>query len=174
MENKTPKEKILILGIGNPLFQDDGVGPYIIKELRSYPLPKNIYLQDGGTGGFGLVHYFQEYDNIIVIDAVDMNTDAGTIRKIKPEQIKGKTKMQWSLHQTSFSQIIELAEKLGKSPNITIFGVQPRNSREFGELSPEVKISISALIIRILEELRWQEFIDNDQCKKLCKKVFNH
>ncbi|MEK7627524.1 MAG: hydrogenase maturation protease [Patescibacteria group bacterium] len=147
-------KKTLILGIGNPLFSDEGIGPYAVEELKKYALPVNVDVIDGGTGGFGLIRYFQQYDNIIVIDAVDMNTAPGTIRKLKLSDVEGKTHTCHSLHQTSFTEIVQLANTLGNFPEITIFGVQPENTKNLGGLTPEIKKSMPALIAWLMEEIK--------------------
>lgn len=147
-------KKILILGIGNPLFSDEGIGPYITEELKKYALPINIDIIDGGTGGFGLIQYFQQYDNIIVIDAVDMDAAPGTIRKLKLSDVTGKTHTCHSLHQTSFTETVQLANTLGSYSQIVIFGVQPENTKDLGGLTPEVKKIVPILIAWLTEEIK--------------------
>ncbi|OWK27486.1 MAG: hypothetical protein US76_04255 [Parcubacteria group bacterium GW2011_GWA2_38_13b] len=147
-------KKILILGIGNPLFSDEGIGPYIVEELKKYSLPTNVNVINGGTGGFELIHCLQKHDNIIVIDAVDMNMTPGTIKKLKLSDVSGKTHTCHSLHQTSFTEIVELANALGSYPKIVIFGVQPKNTKDLGELTPEVKNMVPTLLVWLIKEIK--------------------
>lgn len=83
LENK--ESKILILGIGNILLGDEGVGVHAIKYLESKKLPESIDLLDGGTGGFHLLKYMEDYNPIILIDATLDNAPEGTIRLIEPK-----------------------------------------------------------------------------------------
>ena len=147
-------KKILILGIGNPLFGDEGIGPYIAEELKKYSLPINVNVINGGTGGFELIHYLQKYDYIMVIDAVDMDMAPGTIKKLELSDVSGKTHTCHSLHQTSFTEIVQLANTLGSYPKIIIFGVQPKNTKDLGELTPEIKNVAPTLIAWLTEEVK--------------------
>ena len=81
------EEKVLILGIGNLVLQDEGVGIHTIQALEKEKdeLPSHVDLLDGGTGGVGMMGVLQEYDRIIMIDATLDNSPSGTIKKIKPK-----------------------------------------------------------------------------------------
>ncbi|MDX1702229.1 MAG: hydrogenase maturation protease, partial [Melioribacteraceae bacterium] len=83
MENNS--KKILVLGIGNILMGDEGVGVQVIKELENETLPENIDIVDGGTGGFHLLSYFWDYPQIIMIDATMDGKPEGSISVIKPK-----------------------------------------------------------------------------------------
>ena len=78
-------KKILILGIGNVLMGDEGVGVHSIKALEKKSLPEEVDMLDGGTGGFHLMAYFQEYENVIRIDATMDKKPAGTVSVIEPK-----------------------------------------------------------------------------------------
>src|ERR1035437_500008 len=79
-----PQKEILILGIGNYLMGDEGIGVHVANRLQKENLPPGIDIVDGGTGGFHLLEYFETYQTIILIDATLDNNPNGTIRLIKP------------------------------------------------------------------------------------------
>ena len=78
-------KKILILGIGNVLLGDEGIGVHTVRALVNAVLPENVTILDGGTGGFHLMSYIQEYPKIIMIDATIDGKPPGTITLIKPK-----------------------------------------------------------------------------------------
>lgn len=83
MKNK--KDKILILGLGNILLNDEGIGVSVVNEMEKLDLPENVDLLDGGTGGFVLLSLFQEYQTMIIIDATLNNEKPGSIKVLKPK-----------------------------------------------------------------------------------------
>ncbi|MGL4780301.1 MAG: hydrogenase maturation protease, partial [Bacteroidales bacterium] len=78
-------EKLLILGLGNLVLKDEGVGIHAIQELEKEDLPEHVDLLDGGTGGISLIGTLQEYKRVIMIDATLDNNPSGTIKVIKPK-----------------------------------------------------------------------------------------
>jgi hydrogenase maturation protease len=146
--------KILILGIGNVLMGDEGVGVHAIKELEKETFPPNVTLLDGGTGGFHLLEYLQEYPKIIMIDATMDGKPAGTISLIEPKFATDFPK-SLSAHDIGLRDLIESTAVLGELPKmylitITIDSIQ---SMEL-ELSPEIKKQIPVVIGKVKEVLK--------------------
>ena len=151
--------KILILGIGNVLMGDEGVGVHAIKELEKESFPQNVALLDGGTGGFHLLEYLQEYPVIIMIDATMDGKPAGAISLIEPKFATDFPK-SLSAHDIGLRDLIESTTVLGELPKmylitVTIDSIQ---SMEM-ELSPEIEKQIPAVIGRVKEIL---ETINSD------------
>jgi hydrogenase maturation protease len=151
--------KILILGIGNVLMGDEGVGVHAIKQLEKESFPANVTLLDGGTGGFHLLEYLQEYPNVIMIDATMDNDPAGTIKVIEPKFATDFPKAL-SAHDIGLRDLIESTAVLGELPKmflitVTIDSIQ---SMEM-ELSPEIEKQIPAVIGKVKEIL---ETINSD------------
>ncbi len=145
--------KILILGIGNVLMGDEGVGVHSIKELEKETFPPNVTLLDGGTGGFHLLEYLQEYPRIIMIDATMDGKPAGTISLIKPKFATDFPK-SLSAHDIGLRDLIESTAVLGELPKmylitVTIDSIQSMQM----ELSPEIEKQIPAVIERVKEVL---------------------
>ncbi len=119
----------LILGLGNVLRGDDGVGAAIISSLQSQSLPDGVDLIDGGTAGLEIVLLLKEYRRVIVVDAAEMGLEAGEWRVFE-----GKTAvipsnpscLNGTLHSAGFAEALALAEALGTLPEeLIVFGVQP-------------------------------------------------
>ena len=141
--------KILILGIGNVLMGDEGVGVHAIKELEKETFPPNVTLLDGGTGGFHLLEYLQEYPRIIMIDATMDGKPAGTISLIEP---KFATDFPRSLsaHDIGLRDLIESTAVLGELPKmylitVTIDSIQSMQM----ELSPEIEKQIPSVVGKV-------------------------
>ena len=139
----TADPSILILGIGNLLWADEGFGVRAIEALNArYEFPDNVTLMDGGTQGIYLIQHVQAADTLIVFDAIDYGLPPGTLKLIRDEDVPkfmGAKKM--SLHQTGFQEVLSTAELLGSCPkNILLIGVQPEELEDYGgSLRPSVK-----------------------------------
>jgi len=145
------KKETLILGVGNPLRRDDGVGPEIIdllfKGVNTPYLPPSVTIMDGGTDGLGLIEYFKEYKKVILIDAILMGMPPGTVKVFKPDDalfhICGDS---LSTHGFGIPELIKFAKELNVLPNLTIIGIQAENI-EYGKgLSEPVKDNIDDII----------------------------
>ena len=79
------KDELLVLGIGNVLLGDEGVGVHVIQQLEKHEMPTHVTLLDGGTGGFHLLSYLQDYSRVILIDATLDGKEPGTISLIYPK-----------------------------------------------------------------------------------------
>jgi len=150
-------EKILILGIGNILWADEGFGVRVVQALeRAYQFPASVSLVDGGTQGLALIPHVQATDILVIIDAVDFNLAPGSLVQLHGEEVPaylGANKM--SLHQISFQEVLALSQLLGKSPKqIALFGVQPEVLEDYGgSLSPVVKGQMQPAMDQILAYL---------------------
>ena len=142
--------RILVLGIGNILWADEGFGVRAVEEFhRAYELPPEVTLLDGGTQGLYLVNYLQEVDRLIVFDAIDYGLEPGTLKIVLDEELPkfaGAKKM--SLHQTGFQEVLSAAELLGHALEKTVLiGCQPLDLEDWGgSLTPPVRDVIPAAI----------------------------
>ena len=148
-------DKYLILGIGNLLLGDEGVGIHAIGALEKEALPDWVHLKDGGTGGFALLETLNEYNRIILIDAVEMGESPGTVRRIQPDEISSpESHLGVSAHGFNFAHVLEMSKTLyGSVPDITIIGVQPKAVEYIDRLSPEVENSIEKIKQIVLDEI---------------------
>lgn len=144
-------KNILILGIGNILQKDDGIGSHIISYILETckSIPENIEVIDGGTAGFDLIPLMIGRDKIIIIDALKTNAPAGSIYKFTPDYIK-QSKQTYSLHDAGLKTIIDSLKLMGDNPNIEIIGIVPEdiNTLDIG-ISDSIKKSIPEAVKQI-------------------------
>ncbi|MEW8627472.1 MAG: HyaD/HybD family hydrogenase maturation endopeptidase [Candidatus Thiodiazotropha sp.] len=148
---------VLILGIGNLLWADEGFGVRALETLqRNYRFPSNVRLMDGGTQGIYLVQHIREADVLVVFDAVDYGLPGGSLKRVEGDQVPkflGAKKV--SLHQTGFQEVLAMAEMLGDYPqHLLLVGVQPVELEDFGgSLRCEVRQQIEPAIELVLNYL---------------------
>lgn len=149
-------KKILIIGVGNLLLRDEGVGIHVIREIQKRELPSGVEALDGGVGGFDLLNYFSQARKVLIIDAAEMGLPPGAVARFQPSQLNPRPKERsFSAHEVKLLEVIELAQALDKSlPEIVIFGIQPKEISWGMELSPEVGAVIPQVIDAVLEEMR--------------------
>ena len=154
MTNSVPK--ILILGIGNILLKDEGVGVKVIERLkRDYKFPSNIELIDGGTAGFGLIDLLDGVEHLIIVDAVQGNDEPGSIYRFKFEDMPSSISKKFSPHQIGILETLILIKMLGKIPDTTIIAIQPKDCSNWGtELTPEIEDKIPNIVNLVINELR--------------------
>lgn len=142
--------KILILGIGNLLMGDEGVGVHTIRELEKISLPENIDLLDGGTGGFHLLEYFQTYKRLIMIDATMDGEKTGTIKLIKPKFATDFPKAL-SAHDIGLKDLVESATILGSMPEVYLFTV---TISEIKSMTMELSEDVANAIPEVIEKIK--------------------
>jgi len=146
--------KTLIIGIGNYLMGDEGIGVHVIKSLDAISFPENVTILDGGTGGFHLLSYFQEYPKIIMIDATMDGSPAGTIKIITPK-FASDFPTALSAHDIGLKDMIESMQLLGNKPKIYLITVSISEIKSMVmELSEEVKNSIPIVIEKIMDLIK--------------------
>lgn len=149
----TKDQKILILGMGNILLGDEGVGVRAVEYMEKQQLPDNVDLLDGGTGGFTLLPEIQKYDKVILIDATLDENPIGTIRVIQPKFSKDFPKAM-STHDIGLKDLIESASIMGTLPPlhlivVTIKDIQPMDlslSEEIEKVLPEVYAKVFKIL----------------------------
>jgi hydrogenase maturation protease len=144
-----PQKEILILGIGNYLMGDEGIGVHVANRLQKENLPPGIDIVDGGTGGFHLLEYFETYQTIILIDATLDNNPNGTIRLIKPRFAQDFPKAM-STHDIGLKDMVSALQLLGKMPTIHLFVVSIESLQQQGiELTDEIEKVVPDVIREI-------------------------
>ena len=148
------KKKTLIAGLGNILLGDEGVGVRVIEEIeKRFTLPADLSLLDGGTAGYALIDYIKGYDRLIMIDAVRGGKKPGTIYRLSEDDIQQRTDLKLSGHQISLPDVLCLAGKLDKLPEILLIGIEPKDMDYDLELSREVKDAAESVIESLVQEL---------------------
>jgi hydrogenase maturation protease len=143
-----------IIGIGNPLMGDDGIGNAVIELLRGQTLPAVVELIDGGCAGLTLLQLLEGCRRAILIDAADFRAEPGTIRILRdPElsRLPPERPLQGS-HQPGLGEVLLWAAKLDRLPQITLVLMQVESCRPGWELSVKVRAALPELLRRIIAE----------------------
>jgi len=145
----------LILGVGNILLGDEGIGIRVVEELENrFAFPEEIMLLDGGTAGIELLRYIDGRDLLILIDAMRADLAPGTVFKVEGEDVAKRFMTKISPHQIGLSDLLAaaiLSEQMPKQN--TLYGVEPESLETGIVLSPAVEASVEKIISAILTEL---------------------
>lgn len=152
-----PEKRILILGIGNLLMGDEGVGVHLAHRLAEEEWPPGVRVEDGGTAGFQLMGYLDDYPVVILIDAALEPERSGQFRLIRPRFSKDYPK-SLSTHDIGLKDILDGMQLLGRMPNVYLFVVSISDmqplfvglSPETNALLPEVEKAVRELVIKEL------------------------
>jgi hydrogenase maturation protease len=150
---------VAVLGLGNVLMQDEGIGVHLVKLLEDrFTFNPPVRMIDGGTTGTDLLPYFEQYERILILDAVDFGEEAGHVGVIRNEDIMTRFKSKISLHHLGLSDVLSTLQLLDIKPEeICLIGMQPA-SMELGlEPSYSVRVHFGHALDIILETLAaWQ------------------
>ncbi|EIC19549.1 HyaD/HybD family hydrogenase maturation endopeptidase [Thiorhodovibrio frisius] len=147
-------DRVLILGIGNILWADEGFGVRCVETLGArHSFDDRVRLLDGGTQGIYLVNQLEDVDHLIIFDAIDYGLPPGSLKIVRDREVPqflGAKKM--SLHQVGFQEVLAMADLLGQLPaNLLLIGVQPEQLDDYGgSLSPAVKSMIEPALSEAL------------------------
>jgi len=148
---KDKSNSILILGVGNYLMGDEGVGVHLIQEMAKLDLPEYVDILDGGTGGFLLLSYFEAYKDIIFVDATMDKKEEGTISLLRPK-FASDFPSALSVHDVGLKDMIEAVYLMESRPDIHLFTVSISEMTPMTiELSPKVENAIPDTIEQILK-----------------------
>ncbi len=148
----------LILGIGNLIMTDDGIGVHAVHLLKErYRFPRDVTVLDGGTLGLDLLHYLEGVERLLIIDAMETGGPPGTIRRLAGEDIPIAFETRMSPHQMGLKDLLAVSRLRGIEPReMVLLGVQPEDIGMGMELSPPVVAQLDALIAMTLQELgKW-------------------
>ncbi len=147
--------KIAIVGVGNILLKDEGIGVRVVRQLENeYTFPSDVALIDGGTDGPHLTSLVADFDEIIVIDAVEGGEKPGTLYRFTLNDISFDISTHLSIHEMGVLEALNDVKLLGKEPKVTFIGVEPEDISPWGmELSPVVEEKIPEIIALIVKEL---------------------
>ena len=147
---------ILVLGIGNVLLTDEGIGVRALNELeRRYTFPENVELLDGGTAGIELLRHIRNRDYLIIIDAMKFNQEPGTVTRVEGNDVPAAFRTRISPHQLGLSDLLAAAMLTDElPPNLVLYGVEPENLDIGLDLTDTVEASVEKLTGAIIDELR--------------------
>jgi hydrogenase maturation protease len=148
-------ERITVMGIGNPLMRDEGVGIRVIEVLMTgFSFPSNVTLVDAGTMGMSILNLFRECDYMLVVDAVNgTDLEPGTIIRLTPDDIAPNQVMH-SLHDVRLVDVLQSAMLMGVQPEVDCVGIQIADMSEMSiGLTAEVEACVPAAVDAVLAVL---------------------
>lgn len=150
----TPRTRII--GIGNPLMADDGIGIRIIQHLQKQELPKNVELIDGGCGGLKLLPLFADCQQLIIVDAADFAAQPGKIKTLTNKDLHKIPSPQpnRSGHHFSLPDLLDAAQKLNQLPPLTLYLIQINSCYPDTKLTAEIKTALPSLVETISNSLK--------------------
>ncbi len=152
----TPARTVAVLGLGNVLLGDDGIGPFVIEMLRAgHELPDNVSIADLGTPGLGLPAYLSESDAVILIDAVAAAGVPGEVRLYRREDIDDvPRKPRVSPHDPAVQEALFLVDLAGRGPrDLLLIGIIPEQTTVGARMSESVRRACRPAIDAVLREL---------------------
>ncbi|MFV0347499.1 MAG: HyaD/HybD family hydrogenase maturation endopeptidase [Halodesulfovibrio sp.] len=148
-------KKILVLGVGNILYTDEGLGVKAVKQLEEmYDFSDNVSLMDGGTLGMKLMDSMMDSDYLIVVDAVLGGSDPASVYRLTGEDLRKSLGFNDSMHQTDLVDTLIYCELAGNRPETVVIGMEPVDYHTMGlEVSPAVEERIPAMCGFVLDEI---------------------
>ena len=139
---------ILILGVGNFLLSDEGIGIHVVNTLlKDYNIPPDVSVIDGGTAGMELLNFIRETKHLILIDAVKTGQPPATVVTLSESEIPALFKNKMSIHQLGLSDVLAAANLTGVAPEtMTLIGIVPVSLELGTELSSEVQQQLPQLL----------------------------
>jgi hydrogenase maturation protease len=146
----------LVLGVGNLLLSDDGVGIHTIQRLQEVAqLPEEVQVLDGGTMGLDLLYYLEGVSHLLIVDAMETGGPPGTLTRIAGEQVPAYLSLKISPHEIGLPDMLLAAKLRDLYPEeVVVWGVQPETIEVGLDLSPPVAAQVDVLVEKILEQLR--------------------
>ncbi|MDA8228819.1 MAG: hydrogenase maturation protease [Desulfitobacterium hafniense] len=143
--------KTAVLGIGNLLLRDDGIGVRVVQQLQEQGTLTWVDIVDGGTSTLDMLDLFLANEKVIIVDSLRGGHEPGTIYRLTPEQLGSFQTAQYSVHETQILDIVGLAKLMQKTPEVVIIGVEPYEIKESLELSPAIE-KIFPYVVDIVEQ----------------------
>ncbi len=153
MSDAQGRASVLVLGIGNILLRDEGVGIRVIEQMQKMHLPDDVELVDGGTAGADLLDVLAERRKVIVIDAVQADCEPGTVIRFTADDLVRPEGVGMSLHELGLGEALTMTRQLGCAPKeVVVFGIKPKDIGCGLELSEKIAASVAKVIELILGE----------------------
>jgi hydrogenase maturation protease len=151
----TDMRTLLVMGVGNILLTDDGVGVYAVQELEKEAWPESVTLMDGGTFTQDLYHIFEGYDDLLVLDVVHAGHAPGTIYRLTEDDLIQNESQRLSLHDVDLIDSLKMADLIGKRPKMRVLGMEPLDFTSWNMgLSPTLQAAFPAFVEAARREIK--------------------
>jgi hydrogenase maturation protease len=149
------RSEVLVIGLGNPIMGDDGLGIAALERLReSWALPQSVSLVDGGTWGMNLLPLVEDANELLFLDAIDRGRPAGELNVLEREEVPRVLGLKLSPHQIDLREVLALAElRRGLPARLVAMGLQPARVEMLDRLSPEVECRMDELVSAVVARL---------------------
>ena len=147
--------KTVVVGLGNPLMGDDGLGIAVLEILRDrWEFEPEVELLDGGTWGMNLLHLIESAERVLLLDAINVGAAPGTTVVLERDELPRLFSMKLSPHQIDMREVLALAELRGALPEqIAAIGLQPERVEMSTELSPTLSGHMDVVLEKVTERL---------------------
>lgn len=146
------RKPILVLGVGNVLLSDEGIGVHVARRLQSMQLPPHVEVIDGGTGGYELIGFFSERRKVVIVDCVKADEPPGTIVCATPDQLELQWATSYSAHQSGLYELLRQARLLVPPPEILIVGIVPQvHTKPSTNLSETLEGLVDLIASKVLQ-----------------------
>jgi len=151
----SPRKRVVIVGVGNVLLKDEGIGVHVVRALQEMRLASpdgDVEVVDGGTS-LGALDRAEGADKLIIVDAACGGGEPGTIYRFTPDEVSGGPKLLTSLHDLTLFDSLRMMESVGNPPRETvIIGVEPAEVDWGLELTPALREKLPDVVRRVVEE----------------------
>jgi len=149
-------QSILVLGVGNVLMHDEGLGVRVVEHLaENYEFSPNVEVMDGGAGGLRLTEELTTHDVVVIVDAVMNGGAPGDLYRLEGDDLKLSLTFKQSMHETDLLETMACCEIIGHRPNCVVLGMEPLNIEGWSlDLTPPCAAAMPGLIARVLDEIR--------------------
>jgi hydrogenase maturation protease len=145
---------LTLLGIGNILNQDEGIGVHVVNYIRDHYETPGLEIVDGGTAGLSLLPYIENRDRLLVVDAVDFGREPGYIGILRNEEVPAFFGLKASLHHLGLMDVLAAAQLLDQAPReLCLVGIQPESLALGLDLSDRLQQRLPDLVAAVLAEL---------------------
>lgn len=147
--------RVTVMGVGNDLLSDEGIGVHVIKAMEGQQLPDGVIIVNGWVAGIDLLQEIRNTERLIIIDAIDAGDRPGTVYRFRAEEVEVLINQhKTSLHQVDLFETLKLAKFLGSYPETVIIGIQPRDIVWGTEPSPLLAAMIPQIVDVVIDEIR--------------------
>ncbi|MBI2087324.1 MAG: HyaD/HybD family hydrogenase maturation endopeptidase [Deltaproteobacteria bacterium] len=147
--------RVLVLGVGNTLMRDDGVGVWAVGALaEAYDVPAHVRVMDGGVAGLRLLSEIARAEFLLIVDAVKGGGNPGSICRLDPKALPARPGPFFSAHEVGIAELLSALELMGKLPKTRIIGVEPLETETVGlELTEPLRAALPSVVAAVVEEL---------------------
>jgi hydrogenase maturation protease len=136
----------LVLGVGNELMRDDGVGTFVARQLQAESLGPEVAVVAGATSGLDLIWEMEGYARVVLVDAARMGLAPGEVRQVPREEIEDRMVPLRSLHELALHDVLDLAELSGIAPEVVVVAVEPAEVLPGEGLTPAVAAAVPEML----------------------------